>query len=341
MGLRNTPPSSEKRKFEIPATGTPDYAVIMLATILALKDLGGLAPISDITKQVIKNENVSKTEQSYPQTGDTRRTKLEFALVIARSYLVYAGALENPKRGFWKLTEKGHQFRSLDELEVPLKEYNIKRANKANKKAKLKKANQQDDSASKDVKPPVEVNVPDDTTSPEDDWKTTLLETVGNISPAAFERLCKRLLSEAEFFDVEVRGKSGDNGIDGIGFLRVNLVSFKVLFQCKRQKATVAPKSIRDFRGGALGNDAKGLFITTSSFSKSARKEAIRDNTIAIDLIDGDMLCDLLKDYKLGVETSSDGQISITPEWFDRFNIEPPKNQKPKPQKTNNKETQK
>ena len=305
-----------KRKFDIKRTGTPDYPVIMLATIRALKDLGGLAPIIDINRQVIKNEKVSEEKQSYPQKGDTRRTRLEFALVMARSYLVYAGALENPKRGFWKLTEKGFQVRSVDELEVSLKEYNLKRAKKANAKAKLKKAQQKDGSVNKDVKPPVEVNVPDDTTNQEDDWKIILLETLKSMKPDAFERLCQRLLYASGFFDVDVRGKSGDGGIDGIGFLRVNLVSFKIYFQCKRWKDSVGPNEIRDFRGALEGRASKGLFITTGTFTKGAIEEATRDSALAIDLIDSDLLCDLLKEHQIGVTTKMVEQNTINAQQF-------------------------
>jgi len=67
------------------------------------------------------------------------------------------------------------------------------------------------------------------------------------MDPAAFERLAQRLLREAGFTKVEVRGKSGDGGIDGVGVLRVNLVSFQVYFQCKRWKGSVGSKEIRDF----------------------------------------------------------------------------------------------
>ncbi len=49
------------------------------------------------------------------------------------------------------------------------------------------------------------------------------------VAPDAFERLAQRLLREAGFLKVEVTGRSGDGGIDGIGVLRVNLLSFQVL----------------------------------------------------------------------------------------------------------------
>jgi restriction system protein len=124
-------------------------------------------------------------------------------------------------------------------------------------------------------------------------------------------------LREAGFTKVEVRGKSGDGGIDGVGVLRVNLVSFQVYFQCKRWKGSVGSKEIRDFRGALQGRADKGLFITTGHFTSQASDEATRDGAIAIDLIDGDRLCDLLKENRLGVDTEMIEKIQIKSSWFD------------------------
>ena len=137
------------------------------------------------------------------------------------------------------------------------------------------------------------------------------------MSPGAFERLSQRLLREAGFTKVEVRGTSGDGGIDGVGVLRVNLVSFQVYFQCKRWKGSVSSKEIRDFRGALQGRADKGLFITTGHFSSQASEEATRDGAIAIDLIDGDRLCDLLKEHRLGVETEMIESVLIESPWFE------------------------
>ena len=156
-------------------------------------------------------------------------------------------------------------------------------------------------------------------TSPEgeEDWKSSLLAVVGAMTPDAFERLSQRLLREAGFRKVEVRGKSGDGGIDGVGVLRVSLVSFQTYFQCKRWKGSVGSKEIRDFRGALQGRADKGLFITTGHFTSHASDEATRDGAIAIDLIDGDRLCDLLKENGLGVATEMIESVQIDSSWFD------------------------
>jgi restriction system protein len=137
------------------------------------------------------------------------------------------------------------------------------------------------------------------------------------LTPGAFERLSQRLLRESGFIKVEVRGKSGDGGIDGVGVLRVNLVSFQVYFQCKKWKGSVGAKEIRDFRGAMQGRADKGLFITTGHFTSQASDEATRDGATAIDLIDGDRLCDLLKEKGLGITTETIERVKIDTPWFE------------------------
>jgi restriction system protein len=133
-------------------------------------------------------------------------------------------------------------------------------------------------------------------------WKERLLEALLTMEPSAFERLCQRVLRESGFVKVEVTGRGGDGGIDGTGVLRINLLSFQVLFQSKRYRGSVGSSVIRDFRGAMVGRADKGLIITTGTFTAEARKEATRDGAPAIDLVDGDALCDLLKSLRIGVK---------------------------------------
>lgn len=65
-----------------------------------------------------------------------------------------------------------------------------------------------------------------------------------------------------------------------------------------------------------VGRSDKGVIITTGIFIPDAKREATRDGAPAIDLIDGDQLCDLLKDLKLGVRTEMVEQVTIEPNWF-------------------------
>ena len=127
----------------------------------------------------------------------------------------------------------------------------------------------------------------------------------------------RRVLREAGFTKVEVTGRPSDQGIDGVGVLKVNLLSFHVLFQCKRYSGQVAAREIREFRGAMSGRVDKGLFITTGRFTNAASEEAVRDGVQAVDLIDGESLCRLLKKYELGVKTEKSIEIKPDPEFFE------------------------
>ena len=149
------------------------------------------------------------------------------------------------------------------------------------------------------------------------EWQDELLEILYNISPDQFERLCQRLLRELEFGNVEVPGKSGDGGIDGKGVLRLGgVMSFHVVFQSKRYKGSVSSSQLRDFRGGMIGRADKGLFITTGTFTRDARKEALRDGAPPIDLIDGEMLAEKLKELGLGLHVEMVEKVTVNRDWF-------------------------
>ena len=153
------------------------------------------------------------------------------------------------------------------------------------------------------------------------DWKGLLLQRLLEMSPDAFERLTQRLLREAGFRDVEVLGKTGDGGIDGVGVYRLSLVSFPIYFQCKRYKGSVSAGTVRDFRGAMAGRGEKGLLVTTGTFTRSAREESSRDGAPPVELIDGDDLCDLLKEYELGVQTRirQVEDVDLDPIFFGQF----------------------
>ena len=150
-------------------------------------------------------------------------------------------------------------------------------------------------------------------------WQDQLLDCLLKMKPAAFERLCQRILKDSGFIKVEVTGRNGDGGIDGIGVLRLNLLSFHVLFQCKRWKGSVGASAIRDFRGAMVGRTDKGLVMTTGTFTTDARKEATRDGAPAIDLVDGTELCELLKNLKIGVSTRKVEHVLVEQDAFLEF----------------------
>jgi restriction system protein len=125
-------------------------------------------------------------------------------------------------------------------------------------------------------------------------------------------------LRESGFEQVEVTGRAGDGGIDGIGIVKVNaFVTFKVLFQCKRYARGVSCGQVRDFRGAMQGRADKGIIITTGSFTKDAHAEAVRDGVPPIELVDGEQLVDLFEQLELGLVPRTTFDIDTT--FFEQF----------------------
>lgn len=299
------------RKFIIEADGFPDLPGMMLVVVEALKSLGGSASIQELDEQVVELEAISEDEQSLMMPNGQYR-RLNYYLAWARTYLKRGKALENSSRGVWALTELGEKITTLAQTQQIHKQVNAEER----ERARLKRLADKDKNVVMQVAPST-MNIGTDIDEVVDaDWRAELLNALLNIAPDAFERLSQRLLREAGFVKVEVRGKTGDGGIDGVGVLRVNLVSFQVYFQCKRWKGSVGAKDIRDFRGALQGRADKGLFITTGNFTSQASDEATRDGAIAIDLIDGERLCDLLKQYELGVKTETVEKVRVSADWF-------------------------
>ena len=270
--------------------------------------MGGSATIEELDEKVIELEGVTEAEQAYQMKNNENRPTVNYYLAWSRTYLKRGNAVVNSSRGVWALTESGEEISNIAHTQAIYDQV----AREEREKARAKRTAIKENASPIDE---TEEQGPDEA----DGWKNKLLSVLGAMDPSAFERLSQRLLREAGFTKVEVRGKSGDGGIDGLGVLRVNLVSFGVYFQCKRWKGSVGSKEIRDFRGAVQGRADKGLFITTGHFTSQASDEATRDGAIAIDLIDGDRLCDLLKDYSLGVQTEMIEQVSIQSDWFDRL----------------------
>ena len=276
----------------------------MWPVLCAVRDLGGSGRIREIVERVVESEDCTE-EQQAKRHQSSGGLILEGRLGFARSALKTIGALDNSERGVWALTAAGRELESEEQVLNLHREAERKRL--ARRKAEAE-ANREDDDPDEDVDDP-------------DAWKGLLLKRLLTMPPDGFERLAQRLLREAGFRNVEVLGKSGDGGIDGVGVYRVSLVSFPTFFQCKRYQGSVGASDVRDFRGAMVGRGEKGLLITTGAFTRGAREESARDGAPPIDLVDGDELCNLLKEYGLGVRvtTRTVEDIEVTPDFFDQF----------------------
>lgn len=275
----------------------PTYDDLFQPLLEALHRLGGSASISEIDDKVAEILKLSEDDINEIHKGS--RTKLSYRLAWSRNYLKNYGLLENSERGVWRLTKAGLETKKVDKAIV-----------RKTVQLKSKKNISIDDVVNEGVTP----NETDST------WQETLIERVLKISPSSFEKLCQRILRESGFIQVEVTGKSGDGGIDGKGILKLNgLMSFHIIFQCKRYSNSVTSKEIRDFRGAMQGRADKGLFMTTSTFTRDARQEATRDGAPPIDLIDGNDLAEKVKELNLGVKVKVVEEVTVDNNFFEEY----------------------
>jgi restriction system protein len=218
----------------------------------------------------------------------------------ARLYLVHEGLMDRSRRGVWTLTEKGWGTRldAGESRELFRKWVGIHAEQRKGKQSKGDDSDQPPDSP--------EISAPAD-------HKATVLGIMQQLPASGFERLCQFILREAGFEEVVVTGRSGDNGIDGHGTLKINtLVSLKVLFQCKRYKDSVSSAQVRDFRGAMSGRTDKGIILTTGTFTAEAKREASRDGVPPIELIDGERLIQMLESLELGLKRIHTFEVDAT-----------------------------
>ena len=270
----------------------PTYDGLFNPLLRAMRELGGSASVAEQEDKVAGLLDLSEQEASEIHRGN--RSKLSYRLAWARNYLKRAGLLENSARGVWALTAKGKSVEKVDPAKINREVKGLDRTQ-------------------------AEREEPTDAATEETRWEDEALETIKQIPPKAFERLCQRLLRESGFIQVEITGRSGDGGIDGRGVVRVGgVLSFHVIFQCKPYKDTVSAAVVRDFRGAMVGRADEGLLITTGTFTRDARAEAQRDGAPPLDLIDGEELVQKLKDLRLGIEVTPQvsEQVEVKKEWF-------------------------
>jgi len=295
----------------------PRFDELFNPILRAIRALGGSAALSELYAKAADEaelpENVLDVphvrHRGTPSEIQTGLSEVEYRLRWALTYLKKAGYVNNSSRGVWSLTELGRSTAAVDPRAV------VGQARAADREDEA--SSTEDGSIS--TLAPAEI-VDDDDAPRELRWEDELLDVLRVMKADAFERLSQRLLRELGFDEVDVLGRSGDQGIDGRGVLRFNeVISMGVVFQCKRYSNTVGPDAIRDFRGGMEGRAERGLVITTASFTNGAVKEANRDGAMPIDLIDGARLVQLLKQFQLGVETQKRTveDVAVNKAWFD------------------------
>lgn len=253
----------------------------------ALRKLGGSGSPDEVVEQIAADQHVSDDIQNELTSSGQPRFKNQVAW--ARFYLTKEGLLGSSRRGVWSLTERGRTTALTYEQAHSIFRHWVS-IFQEQRRAKAADAILMEEQTVEEAE------------TPTGDYRAAILDIMRNLPPAGFERLSQRLLREAGFIHVEVTGQSNDGGIDGHGILQVNpLVSFKVLFQCKRYANSVTPSIVRDFRGAMSGRADKGIIITTGTFTAEARREASRDGAPPIELVDSEKLIDMLENLELGL----------------------------------------
>lgn len=282
----------------------PDYQSIMLPLLKYLGDekehyigetIEGLARQFGLAQE--ERKQVLPSGQQY--TFDNR-------VGWARTYMKKAGLIESTKRGYFKITERG-----LKVLEEKLEEINVKYLKRFPEFIEfqaLKKEKTEGEEALEGEEK--------DTLTPEESMESAyqrlrqnlvveLIQQVKSCSPSFFERLVIDLLISMGYGGTrkdagEAVGRSGDEGIDGI--IKEDRLGLDIVYlQAKRWENPVSRPEIQKFAGALQGQRAKkGIFITTSAFTKDAREYAEKIESKIV-LIDGETLAQLMIDHNIGV----------------------------------------
>ena len=222
----------------------------------------------------------------------------------ARTYLKKAGLLEGTRRGYFRITQRG-----LEVLCNPPATINVKFLEQFDEFREFK-------ALRKDTAEEPEVVEYPTTQTPEESLEAAyqrikqslaadLLQAIKTYSPAFFERLVIDVLVKIGYGGTRqdagrAVGRSGDDGIDGI--IKEDRLGLDTIYiQAKRWDGTVGRPEVQKFAGALQGNRArKGIFITTSGFTKEAEEFVSRIDSKIV-LIDGQTLAQLMIDHNVGV----------------------------------------
>lgn len=238
----------------------------------------------------------------------------------ARSYLKQAALLDSPRRGYLRITPRGQEVLSRSPTSIDITfllqfpEFQEFRSRRAPEKP--------------DARPPQTTRPQkDETDTPEEAVESAyrelrdalareLLQQVKTASPTFFERLVVDLLVKMGYGGTrkdagQAIGRSGDEGIDGI--IKEDRLGLDIVYiQAKRWEAQVGRPEIQKFAGALQGQRArKGIFITTSSFSRDAH-DYVRGIDSKIILIDGATMAEFMIDYGVGVTTFATYELKRT-----------------------------
>ncbi len=285
----------------------PDFQTVMLPLLQFAADQQEKS-LREAVAAISDKFNLSDDErvQRIPSGG---MTTIMNRVGWASTYLRKAELLELTRRGYFKITPLG-----LEILEQSPQRINLKFLSQFEGVRKFRTRTQNDERQDGDLQAEAEnlTRTPEEIMDEafqniKEGLASDLLQRIKSCSPAFFEQLVIDLLVTMGYGGTRkdagrAVGRSGDGGIDGI--INEDRLGLDVIYvQAKRWDGIVGRPEIQKFAGALQGQRAKkGIFITTSAFTREARDYALFIETRII-LIDGETLADLMISYKVGVNT--------------------------------------
>lgn len=300
----------------------PNYQVLMLPLLKAVKDQKEYK-LNDIV-DILANEFKLSEEERKELLPSGQSFLFGNRVGWARTYLKKAGLLDSPKRGYLIITQRG-----LDVLKQKPKEVNVALLQQFSEFLEFQSSKRDDNTTENTIIQSESIQTPEEIleNSYQDIRKSLaqeLLDKITKLSPTFFERLVVELLVKMGYGGSmkdagRAIGKSGDEGIDGT--IKEDKLGLDIIYiQAKRWQPgnVVGRPEIHKFVGALAGQGAKkGIFITTSTFTKDALEFVPRNETKIV-LIDGYLLAQLMIDYNLGVATQQVYEIKkIDSDYFE------------------------
>lgn len=265
----------------------------------------------DIYEHISQTLNLS-TEDLKELVPSGQQTLYENRLAWAKTYLKKAGLLTSPRRGIVKITERG-----LFVLKDPPPEIDNTFLMQYSEfqNFKKKKSDQYDTIESSEIAnqiTPFEL-LENGFQQIRNELASDILEQLKDVSPSRFEQIVVELIVKMGYGGTlkdagQALGRSGDGGIDGI--IKEDRLGLDAIYiQAKRWEGTVSRPEVQKFIGALQMQQArKGIFITTSSFTKEALNCVNMINTKVV-LIDGEQLAQYMIDSNVGVSTVSTYEV--------------------------------
>jgi restriction system protein len=220
----------------------------------------------------------------------------------AKTYLKKAGLLKQPRRGIFKITERG--LKVLEENPEKIDNRFLKKFSEFREFRSRDTGEEEEEISSTQEKTPIE-SLEQSYLQLRNELADEILETLHSVTPQFFEKLVIELLVKmgcgGSLREVgKAIGGTGDEGVDGV-IKEDRLGLDNIFIQAKRWQSSVGRTVIQAFVGALQGQKArKGIMITTSKFTQEAY-DYVDKIEIKVALIDGNQLADLMIDHNLGV----------------------------------------